>query len=162
MALHKIFQGISLFPEFLEVVLLVIHPIIQFTAALLALYVLYLGVQRFRFLHLHQKTIFKWKLHVVLGEISLGVWLAGMLTGFVMVYIHWHGVLITGTHGKTALVMLPFIIFGLLSGLYMNRKKRKRRLLPAIHALNNLFVLILASIQVTSGWPFLRALILAG
>ena len=142
--------------------MLFIHPIIQFMAALLALYVLYLGVQRFRFLHLRHKTIFKWKLHVVLGEISLGVWLVGMLTGFVMVYIYWHGVLITGIHGKTALVMVPFIIFGLFSGMHMNRKKRKRRLLPIIHALNNLFVLILASIQVTNCWPFLRALILAG
>ena len=99
---------------------------------------------------------------MVLGEVSLGAWLVGTLTGFVMVYIYWHGILITGIHGKTALVMLPFIIFGLLSGLYMNRKKRKRRLLPIIHALNNLFVLILASTQVTNGWPFLRALILSG
>ena len=146
----------------LRVVLLLIHPIIQFMAALLALYVLYLGAQRFRYLHLHQKTAFKWKQHVILGEISLGAWLAGMMTGFVMVYIYWHGVLITGIHGKSALVMLPFIIFGLLSGLHMDRKKKKRRLLPAIHALNNLFVLILAFIQVANGWPFFRTLISAG
>ena len=131
-------------------------------AGLLALYVLYLGVQRFRVLHLHHKTAFRWKLHVVLGEVSLGAWLVGTLTGFVMVYIYWHGILITGIHGKTALVMLPFIIFGLFSGLYMDRKKRKRKLLPIIHALNNLFVLILALTQVISGWPFLRALILSG
>jgi len=142
--------------------LLLIHPIVQLMAALLALYVLYVGVQRFRLLHLHQKTAFRWNLHVVLGKISMGVWLAGVLTGFVMVYIYWHGILITGIHGKTALVMLPFIIFGLLSGLHMDRKKRKRRLLPAIHAINNLFVLVLALTQVMSGWPFLRALILTG
>ena len=142
--------------------MLLIHPIIQLMAGLLALFVLYLGVQRFRVLHLRHKTAFRWKLHVALGEACLGVWLVGMLAGFVMVYIYWHGILITGMHGKTALVMLPFLIFGLLSGIYMNRKKKKRRLLPIIHALNNLLVLVLASIQVTNGWPFFRALILAG
>jgi len=51
--------------------LLVIHPIIQFSAVMLTLYVFYLGVQRFRSFHLHQKTLFRWKRHVLLGKIAM-------------------------------------------------------------------------------------------
>jgi nitric oxide reductase large subunit len=141
---------------------LVIHPIIQLSALLLALYVFYLGIQRFRFFHLHQKAVFRWKRHVALGEIALGVLLAGMLGGLAMVYVYWHGFLITGIHGKVALVMVPFIIFGLVSGLYMNHKKRKRRILPFVHGLNNLVVLIMAIGQIISGLWVYRAFVLGG
>ena len=51
-------------------VLLVIHPIIQLSAVVLTLYVFCLGVQRFRSLQLHQKTLFRWKRHVLLGKIA--------------------------------------------------------------------------------------------
>jgi nitric oxide reductase large subunit len=141
---------------------LVIHPIIQLSALLLALYVFYLGIQRFQFFHLHQKAVFRWKRHVALGEIALGVLLAGMLGGLAMVYVYWHGFLITGIHGKFALVMVPFIIFGLVSGLYMNHKKRKRRILPFVHGLNNLVVLIMAIGQIISGLWVYRAFVLGG
>ena len=56
---------------------------------------------------------------MVLGEIALGALIAGMLGGIAIVYISWHGLFITGIHGKVALVMAPFIVFGLVSGLYM-------------------------------------------
>ena len=141
-------------------VLLYIHPLIQFSAILLALYAFYLGVQRFRFLHLKQKAIFRWKRHVFLGEIAFGTWLVGMVGGMTMVYFYWHGFLITGTHGKVALVMVPFIIFGLASGLHMNRKKTKGRLLPFLHGLNNLALLILAMTQVVTGYRIYTAFVL--
>lgn len=51
-------------------VLLVIHPIIQLSAVVLTLYVFCLGVQRFRSIHLRQKTLFRWKRHVLLGKIA--------------------------------------------------------------------------------------------
>ena len=142
--------------------MLSVHPVIQFSAILLALYVFYLGIQRFRSIHLKQKTLFRWKRHVVLGEIALGALLTGMLAGMTVVYVYWHGFLITGTHGKVAFVMLPFILFGLFSGLYMNRKRRHRRLLPLVHSLNNLILLILALTQVASGWLVYRAFVLGG
>jgi phosphoglycerol transferase MdoB-like AlkP superfamily enzyme len=97
-----------------------------------------------------------------LGEIALGVLLAGMLGGLAMVYVYWHGFLITGIHGKVALVMVPFIIFGLVSGLDMNHKKRKRRILPFVHGLNNLVVLIMAISQIISGLWVYRAFVLGG
>jgi hypothetical protein len=141
---------------------LVIHPIVQLSALLLALYVLYLGIQRFRFLHLHHEIVFHWRQHVALGEIALGVLLAGMVGGIAIVYIFWHGLFMTGIHGKVALVMAPFIIFGLISGLYMNHKKRKRRILPFVHGLNNLVVLIMAISQIISGLWVYRNFVLGG
>ena len=143
-----------------EVALLVIHPIIQSFAILLSLYVLYLGVQRFRFLHLKHKTAFSWKRHVTLGTTALAVLMGGMVGGMTMVRLHWHGFLMTGTHGKVALVMVPFIIFGFASGLYMNRKKTKGRVLPFLHGLNNLIVSILALMQVATGWGVYVAFVL--
>lgn len=142
--------------------MLVVHPIIQFLAILLALYVFYLGLQRFRFLHLHHKVVFRWKRHVALGEIALGVLLAGMLGGMAVVFVYRHGVFMTGIHGKGALVMAPFMIFGLVSGLYMNHKKKQRRILPLIHGLNNLFVLLMAVSQIVSGLRIYRAFVLGG
>ena len=99
---------------------------------------------------------------MVLGEIALGVLLAGMGGGIVIVYISWHGVFITGIHGEVALVMAPFIVFGLISGLHMNHKKRKRRVLPFVHGLNNLVVLIMAVIQIISGLWVYRAFLMGG
>jgi len=97
-----------------------------------------------------------------LGGIALGVLLAGMLGGIAIVYISWHGLFITGIHGKVALVMAPFIIFGLVSGLYMNHKKKQRKILPFIHGLNNLVVLIMAIGQIISGLWVYRAFVLGG
>ncbi|MBT8374802.1 MAG: hypothetical protein KJN80_07820 [Deltaproteobacteria bacterium] len=85
--------------------MLSIHPIIMFVATLLALYVFILSIQRFRFLHLKQKTTFNWKRHVFLGEIVMIAWLSGLLGGVVMSYVTWKGFLITGIHGKVAMVI---------------------------------------------------------
>ena len=132
--------------------MLVIHPIIQLSAIVLTLYVFYLGVNRFRSLHLHRKTLFRWKRHVLLGKIVMLALLGGMIGGIAMMYLYRHGFLITGTHGKVALVMAIFIIFGSASGLYMNRNKKKRTALPMIHGLSNFILLIFALTQVVTGW----------
>ncbi|NNL42847.1 MAG: DUF4079 domain-containing protein [Desulfobacterales bacterium] len=96
--------------------------------------------------------MFNWKRHVFLGEIVMIAWLSGLLGGVVMSYVTWKGFLITGIHGKVAMVMLPLILFGLFSGLYLNYRKGKRKLLPIIHGINNLVILILALYQIKSGW----------
>lgn len=132
--------------------MLSIHPIIQLSAICLGLYVFYLGVQRFRSLHLKQKVKFNWKRHVLLGKIVMATWLAGILGGVSVVYMTWHGFLVTGIHGKVALVILPLILFGLFSGLHMNRKKKKRTFFPFVHGLVNLTILILALYQISTGW----------
>jgi nitric oxide reductase large subunit len=140
--------------------LLIIHPIIQFSAFMLALYAFSLGVRRFRSIHLKQKTVFKWKRHAVAGQIALGTWLAGMLGGMTMVYLYWHGFLITGTHAKVALFMAPLIIFGLFSGLYMDRNKKQRKVLPILHGLNNFILLMFALTQIVTGWGVYHTFVL--
>jgi hypothetical protein len=138
-----------------------IHPIIQVCAIVLAWYVFYLGTQRFRFLHLHQEAAFKWRRHVVLGGIALGVLLAGIAGGMTMVHMHWRGFLITGIHGDMGLfIMAPFTVSGTGTGLYMNYRKKKRRILPLIHGLNNLIVLIFAFVQIVTGWGVLKTFVL--
>ncbi len=111
-------------------------------------------------LHLKQKTRFNWKQHVLLGIMTLLTLLAGMVGGMSMVYLNWHGFLVTGVHGKIALVILPMVLFGLISGLYMNSKKKKRKALPFIHGTVNLFLLLLAFYQMYSGWWVYNAFIL--
>jgi len=59
--------------------MLIIHPISQFLAILVAILALYLGINRFRFLHLGQKAVFKWKRHVFFGAVALIAWLLGIL-----------------------------------------------------------------------------------
>ena len=99
---------------------------------------------------------------MALGEIALGVLLAGMVGGIAIVYITWHGLFITGIHGMVALVMAPLITFGFISGLYMNHTKRKRRILPFAHGLNNFVVLIMAISQIISGSWVYRVFVLGG
>jgi hypothetical protein len=106
--------------------------------------------------------MFQWKHHVLLGETALILWLAGLAGGMIMVYLHWHGFLITGIHGWVAVFMLPFIIFGLGSGLYMNQYKKKRKILTLLHGLNNLVLLILAGYQTVSGIWVYRMFVLGG
>ena len=141
---------------------LLFHPVIQEFATLLAIYVLWLGLQRFRSLHWHQKVDFKWKSHVNLGIVTLGLWLAGLIGGLIMVRIWWHGFLVTGIHGKLALVMLPLLLFGLFSGLYMDRRKKKRKFLPLLHGTNNLLLLIMALYQAYTGWLVYSVHVLGG
>lgn len=140
--------------------MLIIHPIVQFSAFMLALYAFSLGVQRFRSRHLKQKTVFKWKRHAILGQIVLGAWPAGMLGGMTMVYLYWHGFLITGSHARVALFMAPLIIFGFFSGVYMDRNKKQRKVLPMLHGLNNLILLMLALTQIVTGWDVYHTFVL--
>lgn len=140
--------------------MLTIHPILQFAASLLALYVLLLGVARFRRLHLQHKVRFHWKRHVRLGTIALLLWLFGMLLGLVMVKMYWNGPLITGGHGKRSFLLLPLIIFGLLSGYHMNKHRKPRVLLPRLHGVCNLLLIILVFLHTFSGWQVYDAFVL--
>lgn len=140
--------------------MLIIHPVIQLVATLLAFYVLLLGVDRFRRLHMRQKTVFKWQRHVRLGTITLLLWLVGLGFGLVMVKVYWHGLLITGSHGNRLSIILPLIFFGLLSGWYMHKRKKQRVLLPLIHGAANVLLIILVLLQALSGWQVYNTFVL--
>ena len=143
--------------------LLSIHPIIQFSAVLLALYVFILGVQRFRSQHLYQKNVvFRWKRHVSLGKIALSILILGAGGGMYMTYSHWYRVLMVGIHAKVALVIIVLAVFGLVSGWYMDRYKKKRKMLPLVHGLSNVVLLLLLFFQVYTGWGVYQTFVLGG
>jgi len=140
--------------------MLFIHPIFQAVGILIAIYVLGLGISRFRMQHFKQRVRFKWKRHVYLGIIAACIWMLGICGGLYMVKTNWHGFLITGFHGKLGLLMTPFILFALISGLYMHFKKKKRTLLPLLHASLNIVMLLLAISQVYTGIHVLQTYVL--
>lgn len=140
--------------------MLFVHPALQLLSMVFALYAFFWGIQRVRFVHLHRKTSFNWKRHVYMGSASLLLWTAGVFGGVSMVYLYWDSFLMTGAHGKTALVMLPLMLFGLISGIYMHRVRKRRTYLPLLHGLNNLVVIILAFSQIRTGWWVLTVYVL--
>jgi len=137
-----------------------IHPIFEFVGILIALYAMKLGVSRFRMVHLKKKTRFNWKLHVRFGIIASTVMLIGFLGGLYIVKTNWYGLFITGTHAKIGFLMIPFILFAIASGIYMDRRKKKRTILPLIHAIFNTAMLFLALVQIYTGVDVYRTYVL--
>ena len=137
-----------------------LHPAFQALMTVVSFYALYLGLQRFRSLHLKQKAAFNWKRHVLIGRIVLVGWLLGLIGGLLMTRWAWHGVFITGPHAYLGVTMSPLIIFGLVSGWHMNRVKKKRTTLPLLHGLNNLLLVLLALVQGVTGVLAFRMFVL--
>ena len=54
--------------------------------------------------------------------------------------------------------MLTLILFGGVSGLYMDRRKAKRTFLPILHGAANLLLLLLAASQFVTGLVILARL----
>jgi hypothetical protein len=131
--------------------MLLIHPVVQMAGIILLLAAFVYGVQRFRSLHLNQKVPFLWKRHVLLGEAALGTLIVGTGIGLVMTRYHWGEFLMTLGHGKTGLVILPMLLFGLISGLILDKKKPRGKTLKVLHGLNNTLILILSLNQIRTG-----------
>lgn len=143
-----------------EQFMLYLHPAVQLASTMLAIYVIYTGIHRFRSLHLHTRTIFNWKRHVWLGMLVLLLWSIGLIAGFVVTRNVWYTNYITGAHAKVAVLMCPLIAFGFATGFYLNRFKKKRKLLPLLHGLNNTCLFLLAMYQVYSGWLVMQKFVL--
>jgi surface polysaccharide O-acyltransferase-like enzyme len=47
--------------------------------------------------------------------------------------------------------MMPLMLFGLVSGYFMNHNKKRRPALALVHGINNLLVIILAIWQINTG-----------
>jgi len=137
-----------------------VHPVMQFLAILLAGYVFILGWPRLRAAFAGGRAYFAWKRHVRLGLIALIVLLAGMLGGAWITSHYLGGTGVTGRHYWIALAMTPLILFGLASGLIMDRRKARRKVLPIVHGLANLAMLILALFQIWTGIGVLRVFVL--
>lgn len=137
-----------------------IHPTLQFTGILFALFVFKLGIARFRMIHLKHKTRFNWKQHVRFGISATIIWLTGLLVGLYIVKTSWYSFMITGLHAKIGLLMIPFIIFALVTGIYMDKNKKKRTVLPLVHGVFNTVMLILAFVQIYTGVAVYRTYVL--
>jgi len=130
--------------------ILSIHPIAQFAAILIAFYAAYLGLQRARSLHFGKSVRFLRERHVITGGIGLISMLGGIAAGSIMVNRY----LLSpdlGLHEPVAMIILPLGLFGLFSGFFLYLNPRQRRILPAIHAINNLVILALAVLQIVTG-----------
>ena len=130
--------------------ILSIHPVAQFGAILLAFYAAYLGFQRTKSLHYNKTTQFLRKRHAIAGFIGLVSMLGGIGAGLFMVNRY----LLSpdmGLHETVAMILLPLGLFGVFSGLFLYLNPGQRRLLPAIHGINNLVILFLAVAQIFTG-----------
>jgi len=139
--------------------MLVMHPLLQFIALIIALYVFKLGLSRFKSVHLKRKSPFDWKNHVRYGLAATIIWIVGFFGGFFAVYSEWNGIFLTGLHAKIALILVPFIIFAIVSGVYMDKRKKKRRVLPPVHAGLNTVMLLLVLVQVFTGIQVFRVFV---
>lgn len=138
-----------------------IHPVLQTLAVLLSLYVLYLGVIRFRFAHLgHKGILFPWKRHVQQGAAVMTVWALAFVIGLGAAWWNWKSVFVTGLHHQLGLVMLPLIVFGLGSGFLMDRVKAKRSVLPLAHGVLNTLLVLMALAQLFTGIVILLDMVL--
>ena len=130
--------------------ILSIHPIAQVGAILLAIYAAYLGLQRARSLHFGKSAKFLRQRHAITGAIGLISMLGGIGAGVIMVdrYLLNPDM---GLHEAVAMIMLPLGLFGIISGFFLYLKPRPRRILPALHGINNLIILALALAQIVTG-----------
>jgi hypothetical protein len=133
-------------------IILSLHPVFQCLAIFLAFYGAFLGFQRTRSLHFsRQSVIFRRKRHALVGFIALVLLLGGMAGGKIIAHIVWQGMVVIHLHEGLALLILPFLLIGMVSGLYLYFSPAKRRVLPAVHAINNGILLVLLLYQAYSG-----------
>lgn len=137
-----------------------IHPLLQAVATLLALNVAYLGAERFAGRHLGARRTFLWKRHVRLGLLVELLWLGGLVGGLLMARMSWSANFVTGSHYKVALTMLPFMALSAGTGLFMDRNRAKRTLLPLVHGAAGAALLVMALYQIVSGWQVIQDFLL--
>ncbi len=136
--------------------MLLIHPAIQFMATCLALYALYLGYARLSSQLLKRRLKFNWKLHVKVGLLAQLLWLAGFLLAVAVSLKYWGSLFVTGQHGRVGFVIVCLGLAAISTGLYMDHRKARRRILPLLHAVLNLGCVLLALWQLWSGWQVLQ------
>lgn len=137
-----------------------IHPFIQLTAMLLAVYVLHMGIQRFRFQHFKIKCAFNWKRHVLLGKVVHVLWLIGCGLGLFMAHFAWGTIDITGPHYIVGVLMVPVIGVALLTGLILQKPKGKRAGLALTHGIANVVLFFMALFQTVTGLEVIKLFLL--
>ncbi|HKI80863.1 MAG TPA: DUF4079 family protein [Pseudodesulfovibrio sp.] len=137
-----------------------LHPILQLAALLIAIRVLFMGINRFRFQHLKQKCPFNWKGHVKQGKIAAWLWMAGLVLGLYMAQHSWGALALTGPHYTAGMIMWPFILIGLVTGYLLQKPSGKQPGLALVHGVANVFAFVLALYQTWSGVEAVRLFLL--
>lgn len=139
----------------MSAVLIWLHPLMQGLAVMLGIRAMWQGSMRARMLYWHQRILFAWKQHVRLGTWALLLWSLGAL-GFYVTHDLFGATHVTGIHAEIFWPVLGLSVFGLASGLYMDRYKRKRFWLPLVHGLANVVLLILVFVECWTGMELLE------
>jgi hypothetical protein len=140
--------------------LLWIHPIVQALTALLALYVLRLGLSRFASRHLGKTTVFQWNRHVMLGKVVVAIWALGAIGGLTVTYLTYGKLYTESLHFKIGITILLVLLITFLTGTRLNRRRNQSNILPVVHLINNILLLILVGIQVVTGLHIVRIALL--
>ena len=140
--------------------LLWVHPIVQSLIAVLALYVLWLGLARFASRHLGKKTVFKWDRHVRFGKLVAVVWALGGLGGLTITYITYGKIFTESLHFRIGIAILVLLIVTWLTGTRMDRRRGQSDILAVIHLANNALLLILIAIQLATGIGIVQSALL--
>lgn len=125
------------------------HPIIQLFALSLGFLAMHQGYKRFAMKH-GKKIIFPWKEHVKLGSYALILWIVAGL-GFYVTHTIFGMTHITDMHAEVAWYVISLSVVALLTGFTMNKYKKKRKWMPAIHGITNIVLLILVVYEAYSG-----------
>ncbi|MEZ7196788.1 hypothetical protein [Pseudodesulfovibrio karagichevae] len=137
-----------------------IHPLLQLAALLIAIRVLFMGINRFRFQHLKRKCPFDWKGHVKYGKVAAWLWMAGLVLGLYMAQQSWGALGLTGPHYDVGMLMWPFILVGLVTGYILQKPSGKRPGMALVHGASNAVAFVLALHQTWSGVEAVRLLLL--
>ena len=130
--------------------ILSLHPIGQLVAILFACYAAFLGFQRTKSLHFGKVARFLRQRHVIIGAIALISMLGGIVAGDIMVDTYLLKPDMT-LHVVFAMVILALGLVGISSGFLLYFKPKPRRILPAVHGVNNLLLVIVSFAQIVTG-----------
>jgi Protein of unknown function (DUF4079) len=140
--------------------LLWIHPIVQSVTAILALYVLWLGLARLASRHFGKQTVFRWDRHVRLGKLVVAVWALGGLGGLIMTFTTYGKIFTESLHFRIGITILFLLLVTWMTGTRMNRRRGQSDILPVIHLANNVLLLILIAIQSVTGIGIVQSVLL--
>jgi len=137
-----------------------IHPILQLVATGIALYALHLGWARFQVNHMNKKLKFLWMDHVKFGKTAHILWMAGLVLGQYAVSKEWGSNGVTGNHYWLGQLMMPCIAAGYITGVTMDRNKKKRPYMPLVHGVFNIIAVLLAIAEIVTGSMVIREFML--
>jgi hypothetical protein len=140
--------------------LLWIHPIVQTLTALLALYVLRLGLSRFASRHLGKRSVFQWNRHVMRGKVVVAVWALGALGGLGMTYLTYGKVFTESLHFRIGIIIPLVLLVTWLTGTRLDRRRDQSNILHVVHLVNNVLLLALAAVQVVTGLDIVQKALL--